>query len=225
MLVPRAVIPPSAMKSACTSSTVVTQRTPGPGADEDGRHRAAERCPLVPAPTGKFIICPAKTNVATRPAIGAVLSSSSRRAPRRATATPPAATTAVTTEVGASRNPSGTCIRDTLLTASCSQQAGPAEHSTRERPAPSPSARLSPGDTAPDFTLPDRHRRRSRSRRPARAEGDRVLLPGRDDPRLHQAGLRLHRLPRLAARRGLRGDRHLPGQARRSWPSSASATA
>ena len=40
----------------------------------------------MPAPTGKFIIWPAKTKVATRPAIGAVRSSSSRRAPRRATA-------------------------------------------------------------------------------------------------------------------------------------------
>ena len=39
------------------------------------------RWPLVPAPTGKLSICVAKMKVATRPASGAVRSSSSRRAP------------------------------------------------------------------------------------------------------------------------------------------------
>ena len=52
---------------------------------------------------------PANTNAATIPASGAVRSSSSRRAPRRQIATAPAATTPVATEVGALRNPSGTC--------------------------------------------------------------------------------------------------------------------
>ena len=37
----------------------------------------------MPAATGKLSICTAKMNAATRPASGAVRSSSSRRAPRR----------------------------------------------------------------------------------------------------------------------------------------------
>ena len=65
----------------------------------------------MPAPTGKFIIWPAKTKVATSPAIGAVRSSSSRRAPRSAKVTPAAATAPVATEVVASMKPSGTCMR------------------------------------------------------------------------------------------------------------------
>ena len=47
----------------------------------------------------------------SRPAIGAVFSSSSRRDFLRATAMAPAAITPVATEVGTSRNPSGTCMR------------------------------------------------------------------------------------------------------------------
>src|SRR5690349_15875526 len=48
-------------------------------------------------------------NAATRPAIGAVRSSSSRRAPRRQIDSPPAATTPAASDTGASMNPSGTC--------------------------------------------------------------------------------------------------------------------
>ena len=68
------------------------------------------RCPLVPPATGKLSIWVAKTKVATSPASGAMRSSTSRRAPRNAIAMPAAATPAVASEVGASRNPSGTCI-------------------------------------------------------------------------------------------------------------------
>ena len=88
MLVPSAVMPPSAMNSACTSSTTLMHSTPVHGPTSTAASAPPSRWPLVPAPTGKFIIWPAKTNVATRPAIGAVRSSSSRRAPRSATATP-----------------------------------------------------------------------------------------------------------------------------------------
>ena len=70
MLVPRAVIPPSAMKSACTSSTVLRHSTAVHGPTSTAASAPPRRCPLVPAPTGKFIIWPAKTKVATRPAIG-----------------------------------------------------------------------------------------------------------------------------------------------------------
>ena len=111
MLVPRAVIPPSAMKRAWTSRTTPMQRIAVHGPARTAAKVPPSRWPLVPAPTGKFIIWPANTNVATRPAIGAVRSSSSRRAPRSATATPATATAPVASDVGASMNPSGTCMR------------------------------------------------------------------------------------------------------------------
>ncbi len=60
--------------------------------------------------------------------------------------------------------------------------------------------RLSPGDPAPDFTLTADTGADVTLSSTARAEGDRLLLPGRDDPGLHQAGLRLHRLAGLACR-------------------------
>ena len=53
---------------------------------------APSRWPLVPAATGKLIIWTAKTKAATRPASGAVRSSSSLRAPRTLMATAAAAT-------------------------------------------------------------------------------------------------------------------------------------
>ena len=47
----------------------------------------------------------------------------------------------------------------------------------------SPSDRLSPGDTAPDFTLTADTGEQVSLSRPARPQGDRLLLPGRDDAR------------------------------------------
>ena len=75
------------------------------------------------------------------------------------------------------------------------------------------SERLQPGDTAPAFTLPDADGNEVSLAGPQGPQGHRLLLPGRPDPRLHQAGLRLHRQPGVAGRRGLRRHRHLPGQA------------
>ena len=109
MLVPSAVTPPSAISSPCTTSTTARHSTAVQGPTSTAASAPPIRCPLVPAPTGKLIIWAANTKVATRPAIGAVRSSSSRRAPRSDTATAAAATTPVATEVGASRKPSGTC--------------------------------------------------------------------------------------------------------------------
>ena len=75
----------------------------------------------------------------------------------------------------------------------------------------------SPGDTAPDFTLPDRHRRGRHPVGPARPQGHRLLLPGRDDPGLHHAGLRLHAT--RSTRCGRRATRcsASPPTSRRSW--------
>ena len=95
----------------------------------------------------------------------------------------------------------------------------PVRRTTRER------TRLSPGDTAPDFTLTTDTGEQVSLSGPARPQGDRVLLPGRDDPGLHQAGLRLHRLPRLAARPPATRCSASPRTSRPSWRSSASATA
>ena len=64
-------------RRSCTAA-----RSPGP--TSTAASAPPSRWPLVPDPTGKLSIWVAKTNVATRPASGAVRSSSSRRAPRRA---------------------------------------------------------------------------------------------------------------------------------------------
>ena len=63
------------MKTVLMRTAPLSTARPGP---QRGRHRAGAR--LVPPATGKFSICTAKMNAATRPAIGAVLSSSLRRA-------------------------------------------------------------------------------------------------------------------------------------------------
>ncbi|CAA9314759.1 MAG: Thiol peroxidase, Bcp-type, partial [uncultured Nocardioidaceae bacterium] len=55
-----------------------------------------------------------------------------------------------------------------------------------------------------------RHRRERHALHAARAEGGRVLLPRRHDPRVHHAGVRLQRLPRGAARARVRGARGVP---------------
>ena len=85
--------------------------------------------------------------------------------------------------------------------------------------------RLSPGDTAPDFTLPDRHRR-ARSRL-ADLRGRKVIVyfyPAAMTAGLHQAGLRLHRLARRRSRARATRCSASPPTSRRSWRSSASAT-
>ena len=75
------------------------------------------------------------------------------------------------------------------------------------------TVRLSPGDAAPDFTLPTDTGDRLALQGPARAQGGAVRVPGRDDTGLHHPGLRLPRLAGLTAGGRLRGGRHLPRQA------------
>ena len=84
--------------------------------------------------------------------------------------------------------------------------------------------RLSPGDPAPTVHPARRGRQRGLAGRLPRPQGGRVLLPGRDDPGLHDAGLRLPRQPRLAGLRRLRGRSASRPTSRRSWRSSATAT-
>ena len=98
--VPSAVIPPSAKSTAWTISTTVMHSTAVHGPTRTAVSAPPMRWPLVPPPTGKFIICTAKTKAAVSPASGAVRSSSSSRALRRARATVPAARTPVVTDVG-----------------------------------------------------------------------------------------------------------------------------
>ncbi len=108
--VPSAVNPPSAKSSAWSRSTTDITSTAVHGPTSTAASAPPIRCPLVPAPTGKLTIWVAKMNVAVRPASGACFSSSSSRDFRSATATPAAAAAPVAIEVGASKNPSGTCI-------------------------------------------------------------------------------------------------------------------
>ena len=79
--------------------------------------------------------------------------------------------------------------------------------------APAMSERLTARRHRPRLHPARRRRQRGLPRRPQGPQGHRLLLPGRPDPRLHQAGLRLHRQPRPAGRRRLRRHRRLPGQA------------
>ena len=75
-------------------------------------------------------------------------------------------------------------------------------------------ARLSPGDPAPDFTLPDADGNQIALVGVPRPSGDRVLLPGRADPGLHDAGGRLHRGGGRPGRGRAGHHRHLPRRAR-----------
>src|SRR5918995_3058489 len=219
MLVPSAVMPPSAISRAWTASTTDRHSTAVHGPTRTAASAPPIRCPLVPAPTGKLIIWAAKTNVATRPAAGAVRSSSSRRAPRNDRATAVAATTPVATEVGASRNPSGTCTWSLPARVGWLDVWWPARIPRCRAGTPRPYCnRLATTNRTPSGPIahrsphvrpPRRRRRRPRVHPdqrhrgaglavgPARQEGDPLLLPGRDDPRLHDAGLRLLRVSRL----------------------------
>src|SRR6478735_5115468 len=164
MLVPSAVIPPSANNRDWTAKTTLRHRIAVHGPTRTAASAPPIRWPLVPTPTGKVIICAAKMKAATSPTMGAVLSSSSLRALTSAVPTQTAATAPVATEVGASRKPSGTCMRSPAQwrltgdrlggTRDCSAYviAHRLRHGVCHVSQP---ARLSPGDTAPEFTLTD----------------------------------------------------------------------
>jgi hypothetical protein len=68
------------------------------------------RCPLVPAPSGKLTIWAANTNAPSTPIIGTCDSSRSFREERAARTTAGAATAHRPPHTGAARNPSGICI-------------------------------------------------------------------------------------------------------------------
>ena len=80
--------------------------------------------------------------------------------------------------------------------------------------------RLEASQTAPDFTLTDHEGRTVRLARLRRTTGDRLLLPGRDDAGLHQAGVRLPRLAWCACSRPGTTSSASPRTSRRSWRSS-----
>ncbi|CAA9291035.1 MAG: Thiol peroxidase, Bcp-type, partial [uncultured Corynebacteriales bacterium] len=67
-----------------------------------------------------------------------------------------------------------------------------------------------PRRPGPRLHPPGRRRHAGLAGRPPRPEGDRLLLPGREHARLHQAGLRLPRLAGRAGRRRARRARDLP---------------
>src|SRR3954453_1435881 len=71
--------------------------------------------PLVPAPTGKLIICAAKTNAPITPSSGAFNSSKPRCARRATNPTTGAATASNAAHTGVDRNPSGMCTIDSKV--------------------------------------------------------------------------------------------------------------
>ncbi len=85
-------------------------------------------------------------------------------------------------------------------------------------------ARLSPGDPAPDFTLPDAD---GNDVSLADLRGQRVIVyfyPAAMTPGVHHPGVRLPRQPGLAGRRRVTRCSASPRTSRPSWRSSASAT-
>ncbi len=115
MFVPSAVRPPSANSRPWTSSTVDITSTAVHGPTRAAASAPPSRCPLVPAPTGKFTICTANTKAAVRPASAGPVSRISRFARCRLKPTAPAAIRPVAMDVGASKKPSGTCTRTFLI--------------------------------------------------------------------------------------------------------------
>ena len=99
MFKPIALNPPSANKNPCISRTTVRAKVAAHGPTSTAANAPPSKCPLVPAPTGKFNICTAKINTAVSPANGALLSSSSFLAPLRETPTQMAAAPAKIAEV------------------------------------------------------------------------------------------------------------------------------
>src|ERR1017187_923929 len=67
------------------------------------------RCPLAPMPTGKLIICAAKTNAPITPNRGTLASSNPRCARRTTQPTAGAAAESSVAHTGVERNPSGIC--------------------------------------------------------------------------------------------------------------------
>src|SRR5581483_10348827 len=76
------------------------------------RRAPPSRCPLVPGPTGKLIICAAKTNAPITPSKGMRRSCVSRCARRATQATVGALATSSAIHTGVLRNPSGICIEE-----------------------------------------------------------------------------------------------------------------
>ncbi len=218
----------------------------GPRPDEHGRERPTEQVAArARRPTGKLIICPAKTNAATSPAIGAVRSSSSgARLAQRDRDARGRDDRPVATEVGASRNPSGTCMSVLLIGrrsgstlrvvgwsrtsppycmpfATAPARSGAVSHS-HERPGP-PLPPATPPPTSRSPPTPATQRlARSSLRRP---QGDRLLLPGRDDARLHASRPATSPTPSTRCKAAGYDRRSAsPRTPPPSWRSSASAT-
>ncbi len=107
---PSAETPPSAKTRHCTTTTTATTTAPTQGPSRIATRAPPRRCPDVPAATGKFSICSAKTKAAASPASGTTRSLTFRLILRRLTPTPPVATAAADRDVGRSMSPSGMCI-------------------------------------------------------------------------------------------------------------------
>ena len=71
---PRAVNPPSANKNAWIIKTTDKAKVAAYGPTKTIAKAAPNKCPLVPAATGKLSICTAKINTAVKPASGALCS-------------------------------------------------------------------------------------------------------------------------------------------------------
>src|SRR5690606_34213150 len=168
----------------------------------------------------------AKTKAATSPAIGAVRSSSSRRAPRRATATPAAATAPAETDTAAVKKPSGTCTtglpecvrqaHSRTLLCSCKYFAL-ANDSSQERPRRQP-----PHDRAQPSPVRGRVRARDArpgAQQPAARPGHRVVADLDPEPGGRPAQVELQvRVPHPGPEPPQRRPGHEPAPGQRDHP-------
>ena len=112
-LAPSAVRPPSPKSRHCTISTAPMTTAPAQGPSMIAASVPPIRWPETPSPTGKLIICAAKTNAAIVPIKTVVRSPSRLSSFRSPTANPAAATTAVAAATRGSSTASGMCIEET----------------------------------------------------------------------------------------------------------------
>ena len=109
-MIPNALSPPSAKIKAWIITTIDTQTIPRDGPKIITARAPPNRCPLVPAPIGKLIICRTKINADIIPAIAINLSPRNLFEAFVETHNEPTLIRPAVADTGALINPSGTCI-------------------------------------------------------------------------------------------------------------------
>ena len=216
MLVPSAVMPPSAMKRRLDEQHRRDAQHAGPRPDQHGGHRSPQEMAAGAGRDREVHHLAGEDEGGDEPRHGrGTVVEFAPRSPESESHATDGDHPGRDRGRGVEESVGNVHARHTTLLQLVCNKPRPDRSLHRERPAPDPPAASPPATPPPTSPCPPTPAR-TYPVRPARPQGDRVLLPRRDDLRLHQAGLRLHRVARLAARRRLRGHRHLPRQARQA---------